>query len=60
MTNTKYLTRRDLAVRFRVSTRTIDNWHSQGLLPPAERTPTGMPRWSEEAVQAVMKPGGAK
>ena len=40
------LTRSDLAVRYRVTLRAVDKWHSSGKLPPAVYLPGSfIPLW---------------
>lgn len=40
-----YVTKRELAKFYGVSTRTIDVWRSEGKIPQPEMTPGGRPRW---------------
>jgi hypothetical protein len=44
----RYHTRNALAERWSVTTRTIDDWHSNRKIPPADlRLPNGSPRWAD-------------
>ena len=50
---TRYHSKRDLAARYHVVTRTIDRWCADGLFPPPDLVlPSGACRWSDELVTA--------
>jgi hypothetical protein len=50
---TRYHSRRALADRYSVTTRTVDRWVYDGLFPaPDLRLPNLAPRWSDELVVA--------
>src|SRR5262245_20816468 len=50
---TRYHSKKDLAHRYRVVTRTVDRWRVEGLFPePDLILPNGAPRWSDELVVA--------
>jgi len=50
---TRYLSKADLAARYRVVTRTVDRWRLDRLFPePDLILPNGAPRWSDEVVVA--------
>jgi hypothetical protein len=50
---THYHSKRDLAARYNVTTRTIDRWAVDKLFPePDLRLPSGACRWSDELVTA--------
>ena len=50
---TRYLSKSDLADRYRVVTRTVDRWRVHGLFPePDLILPNGAPRWSDALVVA--------
>jgi hypothetical protein len=50
---TRYHSKRDLAARYAVTTRTIDRWCVDKLFPePDLRLPSGACRWSDELVTA--------
>lgn len=46
------LTKREVAARIRRSTRTVDNWTRQGLLPPPRRDEAGRPFWTAADFEA--------
>jgi hypothetical protein len=49
----RYLSKSDLAARYRVVTRTVDRWRIDGHFPePDLILPNGAPRWSDELVVA--------
>ena len=62
---TRYHSKRDLAARYRVTTRTIDRWRMDGLFPqPDLFLPGGKCRWSDDTVvtherNSVRKKGAA-
>ena len=57
----RYHSKSDLAARYRVTTRTIDRWHTDGLFPkPDLILPNGSPRWSDDAVVAHERAGVGK
>jgi predicted DNA-binding transcriptional regulator AlpA len=51
----RFLTRRQVAELFGVSTRTIDSWHKAGRLPPAARIPSDRPRWRESTLRLAIR-----
>jgi transposase len=49
----RYHSKRTLAKRYDVSTRSIDRWITRGRFPrPDLRLPNGRPLWADETVQA--------
>ena len=50
----KYLTQRDLARLFNVSSRTIYNWRTEGKLPPFRVLPNGREVWREDEIEMWM------
>jgi predicted DNA-binding transcriptional regulator AlpA len=48
----KYLTQRDLATLFNVSSRTIYNWRTQDKLPAVRLLPNGRKVWREDEIEA--------
>ncbi|MBX9627230.1 MAG: hypothetical protein K2X82_25730 [Gemmataceae bacterium] len=56
---TNLYTREDVAKLFRVSTRTIDRWRSQGLdLGMVQAYPGALPRFKSETVDRAIAEGG--
>jgi hypothetical protein len=48
----RYHSKPELAERYRVSSRTIDRWRSDGLFPAPDLVlPNGAPRWSDDTVE---------
>ncbi len=47
------LTIGDLVARYGVAPQSLRNWEAQGDIPPAQRTPGGHRRYSQEHVDAL-------
>ncbi len=50
----RFLTRHELAKLYGISTRTVDDWRSRGMLPEPSLTPSGRPRWLESVARAAI------
>ena len=49
-TEDRYLSKREVAALYGVSTRTIDDWTKAGRFPKPFRLPSGRPRWPHSQV----------
>lgn len=58
-TDETYLSKTKLALRFGVTTRSIDNWVKAGRLAAPHRLPNGRPAWPASVVEAAAKPASA-
>jgi predicted DNA-binding transcriptional regulator AlpA len=52
--NPKFLTQKDLATMFNVTTRAIYNWRTKGNLPRPRLMPSGRWVWREDEIEAWM------
>ena len=43
----KYIAKRSVALRYGVTSRTVDRWKKAKILPPADRTVNGREYWNE-------------
>lgn len=53
----KYLTQRDIARLFNVSSRTIYNWRTQGEMPAVRMLPNGREVWREDEIEMWVATG---
>lgn len=51
-----YYTKQELAERFEVTTRTIENWVSDGILPAPFKPSYKVARWLVEVIENFEKP----
>ncbi len=51
----RYLSKREVATLYGVTTRTIDDWTFNGRFPKPDRLPSGRPRWRESVVQRQVR-----